>query len=971
MKRLLLVLFFAAAASAGALFGADQPGRLQPGDLAPDFTVTGPNGEPVKLSDFRGRYVLLDLWATWCAPCVAAMPHNDELARALAPHDLVLLAVCASDTPENYAGWVRRNGARYAFRTAFDPAGRSNWAESVFNLAYGVNAFPTLFLIDREGRIVGSASGGGVGENPAVTRLLARGGLPVKTDHLPPESTAGAATVPVSAAPTVAAGAPAPAAAPMMMGMGRAAPNRFGALAVDEVVPDFTVSGADGRDLKLSSFRGQPVLVHFFTLGGRLEPEIDEVLTKYRDQGLKVLAIGVAGERDRFDAAVAATQTGATLAFSDGGPAALESVNNTVFGVGMFPARAVIRADGTLAGGFIGFTKPNLPRLHALLAQAGLQVAREDLPAVMPATAMRPMTPAPAPAAGAAAAPEPPATLGAGAMAPDFAARTVDGGTVRLSDLRGKVVILDFWAPWCGPCIAAFPHVQSLAAKYQDQGVVVLAAGTSDTIANFESWIPKNRERYPDIRFAYDPAERRPERVSSALYGVRGIPSQFVIDRDGKITALVVGFGGEDDKRTEAALARAGIKVDAAVAAAGEEKLRAEAKQAEANKPGSATAPPPFRENYGRIAAGSEVPDFRAQSATGADVSFAELARGKSTVLLVFSGGSGPGDEALAYYDRLAREYRDRGVQVVGLGAYANREDFDRWHAEQAGKLAFPVIFDPAGRFAGRDPATLTTDEERKAERERSAAHFAKVIPVSLSGVMTPVPTTIVVDAERKLVGWFAGHGAASREAVGNLLLRAGVELAAADRPTRVFTAAETKPPAPEAKVEPLKIGALAPDFTTQDLDGKPVKLSDYRGKVVVLDFWAPWCGPCIAAMPHTQEVAARYKEHGVVVLGSCTSDARDRFENWVRTNQSKYPDIIWSHDPAERKPERVSRALYGVTGIPTQFIIDREGRVVDIVVGYLPGEVILDAALAKAGVPVGPGIVEQAQVDLARRANR
>jgi thiol-disulfide isomerase/thioredoxin len=188
--------------------------------------------------------------------------------------------------------------------------------------------------------------------------------------------------------------------------------------------------------------------------------------------------------------------------------------------------------------------------------------------------------------------------------------------------------------------------------------------------------------------------------------------------------------------------------------------------------------------------------------------------------------------------------------------------------------------------------------------------------------------------------------------------------------PRKVFTAEETKPVPPEARVEQLKIGATPKDFTTQDLAGNDVKLSDYRGKVVILDFWATWCGPCMASMPHTQEVAAKYKDQGVVVLGSCTSDTRAKFESWVKANQDKYPDIYWSHDKAERTPERISHSVFGVSGIPTQFIIDRDGKIVDIVVGYLKGEAILDGALAKAGIKVDPALVEKAVQDLAKRGS-
>lgn len=147
----------------------------------------------------------------------------------------------------------------------------------------------------------------------------------------------------------------------------------------------------------------------------------------------------------------------------------------------------------------------------------------------------------------------------------------------------------------------------------------------------------------------------------------------------------------------------------------------------------------------------------------------------------------------------------------------------------------------------------------------------------------------------------------------------------------------------------------LAPDFTMQRFDGGEVKLSDYRGKVVVLDFWASWCGPCQESMPHNQEVAVRYKDQDVVILAVCVWDKREKADAWLKENRASYPDLHWLYEPTGRGEGNPAKALYDVSGIPCQFVIDREGRVVDAVIGFSKNLSRLDATLAKAGVKVDP----------------
>ena len=78
---------------------------------------------------------------------------------------MVLLGVTADDDRAAYTGWVTRNTGKYAFTMSFDPAGRANWKESVFNTKYFVSGFPTMFVIGRDGRIVETVGGGGPGED--------------------------------------------------------------------------------------------------------------------------------------------------------------------------------------------------------------------------------------------------------------------------------------------------------------------------------------------------------------------------------------------------------------------------------------------------------------------------------------------------------------------------------------------------------------------------------------------------------------------------------------------------------------------------------------------------------------------------------------------------------------------------------------------------------------------------------------
>jgi peroxiredoxin len=115
----------------------------------------------------------------------------------------------------------------------------------------------------------------------------------------------------------------------------------------------------------------------------------------------------------------------------------------------------------------------------------------------------------------------------------------------------------------------------------------------------------------------------------------------------------------------------------------------------------------------------------------------------------------------------------------------------------------------------------------------------------------------------------------------------------------------------------PPRIGSNAPDFTVQDAQNK-VTLSQYRGQVVVLNFWATWCPPCIEEMPSLVEMQRRMKAKGVTVLAVS-----------VDVDEGAYRQFLKDHNVnllTVRDPDQKSNSLYGTAKFPETYIIDRDG---------------------------------------------
>lgn len=114
--------------------------------------------------------------------------------------------------------------------------------------------------------------------------------------------------------------------------------------------------------------------------------------------------------------------------------------------------------------------------------------------------------------------------------------------------------------------------------------------------------------------------------------------------------------------------------------------------------------------------------------------------------------------------------------------------------------------------------------------------------------------------------------------------------------------------------------GAIAPDFDLPLLNGSQAKLSDYRGKVVLLDFWATWCEPCREETPHFIDLQNRYGPQGLQILGVSMDDSPEPVRDFYQQFRMNYPVVMGNAKTGE---------LYGgVLGLPIAFVIGRDGRI-------------------------------------------
>ena len=130
----------------------------------------------------------------------------------------------------------------------------------------------------------------------------------------------------------------------------------------------------------------------------------------------------------------------------------------------------------------------------------------------------------------------------------------------------------------------------------------------------------------------------------------------------------------------------------------------------------------------------------------------------------------------------------------------------------------------------------------------------------------------------------------------------------------------------PQGQFHAIGLGEKVPDFTLRKDDGQVASLADFRGKILVLNFWASWCGPCVDELPSLKQFAQRYAGKDVTVLGISLDEDPDAYQEFLLKYEINFPNL--------RNPSHSVSDSYGTFKLPETYIISRDGYLLNKIIG-------------------------------------
>ncbi|WP_298707771.1 redoxin domain-containing protein [Chitinophaga sp.] len=514
-------------------------------------------------------------------------------------------------------------------------------------------------------------------------------------------------------------------------------------------------------------------------------------------------------------------------------------------------------------------------------------------------------------------------TVSIGKIAPDFTLPDTLGKSVALKDFRGKYVLLDFWASWCGPCRAENPHVVAAFNKYKDKNFTILAVSL-DKEDGREAWMKAIHQ--DNLTWTHVSDLQYWKSAPAKLYFVRGIPQNFLIGPDGKILAKNLR-GDKLAETLEKFLPKAN-------ATAAQRNRRMDSLFRKAIAVANANNLAEAKTHY------AELFQMFPESENDPHVNAYDIARG----MLAYNMVKENDPEALKMARSMKTVFAAR--QMHGSIGRALQENGRIADAEAIFKEGLAQAKPAGGKMDSISYYTYAVYYADLLYKNKRAAEALPFITEAEQG-------KFLKDAEKEilLANILIENKAYDRAFP---LLDRLVKTGRSNEQTREnFKKAwkATGKPAKEydayiaqltdtlrnntlGKIDKHAVNYPAEPFILKNLNGKTVSLASLKGKVVFLDFWATWCGPCIQSFPAMQAAADKYKGKVEFLFidtwekTKSPDERMDKVKAFIKKNKYRFNVLMDTPIPNDEKNQYDVVQRYKVKGIPAKFIIDQEGNV-------------------------------------------